>query len=38
MTNAAAGYRATQDGRDVVLYQEISKALGAISASEGDHL
>jgi hypothetical protein len=36
VANPPAGYGATQDGCDVVLYQEIGKALGAISASEGD--
>ena len=37
MANTPPGYCATQDGGDVVLHQEIGKALGAISASEGNH-
>ena len=38
MTHPPPGHRATQDGNDVVLNQEISETLGTISAGEGDHI
>jgi len=38
MPDATPGHGAAEHGRDVVLHQEVGKALGAVSASEGDHI
>jgi hypothetical protein len=38
MTDASPGYRATEHGYDVILNQQVSEALGAISTGESDHI
>ncbi len=38
MPHPAPGNGAAEHGHDMVLDQEIGKALGAVSAGEGDHI
>ena len=38
MPDPTPGNGATEHGRDVVLHQEVGKALGAIAAGESDHV
>jgi hypothetical protein len=37
MADASPGYRATEHGHDVILNQQVSEALGAVSTGESDH-
>ena len=37
MSHPPPSHRAAENGRDMVLDQEVGKALGAITSGEGDH-